>query len=163
MRPFPAKWALPTRQTTGDVGKPKDPARAGEDGSAVVEFIFLAVLLMMPLAYLVLTLGQLQGGAYAVVGAADQAAKVYVSQQDPAAAQQAAEQSVVMAVQDLGFSADNVKLVISCDGGCLTPGSTVSARVSLTVPLPVVSAVPGVNLTAATLNASASQVVGRFR
>lgn len=41
-----------------------------------MEFIFLAVLLMVPVAYLILTVGQVQGGAYAVVGAADQAAKV---------------------------------------------------------------------------------------
>ncbi|MGA7206728.1 MAG: hypothetical protein WBX27_19110 [Specibacter sp.] len=134
-----------------------------EAGSAIVEFIFLAVLLMVPVAYLILTVGQLQGGAYAVVGAADQAAKVYVLQSDDGAARSSAEDAVALAVADLGFDPANASLTITCDGGCLTPGSTVRARVSLTVELPLVAAIPGVNLQAATVESSATQKVGRFK
>ncbi len=134
-----------------------------QEGSAVVEFIFLAVLLMVPVMYLILTVGQVQGGAYAVVGAADQAAKVFVLNTDPATARQAAEQAVSLAVEDMGFDAANATLTITCDGGCLTAGSIVHARVELFVELPVVGAVPGVTATAATVDASASQKVGRFK
>lgn len=134
-----------------------------QEGSAVVEFIFLAVLLMIPVVYLILTVGQVQGGAYAVVGAADQAAKVFVLNSDPASARQAAEQAVNLAVEDMGFDAANATLTITCDGGCLTPGSTVHAHVDLFVELPVVGAVPGVTATAASVDASASQKVGRFK
>ena len=49
-----------------------------ERGSAVVEFTFLALLLMVPLVYFIITVSQIQGGSFAVVGAADQAAKVYI-------------------------------------------------------------------------------------
>ncbi|WP_207344050.1 hypothetical protein [Arthrobacter sp. E3] len=137
--------------------------QALERGSAIVEFIFLAVLLMVPVAYLILTVGQVQGGAYAVVGAADQAAKVFVLHKDPASAHQAAEQAVQLAVEDMGFRAVNAELTISCDGDCLTAGTTVRVRVQLRVELPVVTALPGINATAATVHATATQKVGRFK
>ena len=139
------------------------PDNGLERGSAIVEFIFLAVLLMVPVAYLILTVGQVQGGAYAVVGAADQAAKVFVLHKDLPAAQQAAEQAVQLAVEDMGFDAANAELSISCDGGCFTVGATVKARVELRVELPLVAALPGINATAATVDATAAQKVGRFK
>ncbi len=134
-----------------------------ESGSAIVEFIFLAVLLMVPVAYLILTVGQVQGGAYAVVGAADQAAKVYVLHTGEPAARQAAEQAVQMAIADMGFDPATAELTISCDGGCLTSGTTVSAHVVLHIELPVVGSLPGVNATAATVDSISTQKVGRFK
>jgi hypothetical protein len=137
--------------------------QTAQEGSAIVEFIFLAVLLMVPVAYLILTVGQLQGGAYAVVGAADQAAQVYVLQSDDGAGLSSAEEAVALAVSDMGFEPSDATLTITCDGGCLTPGSTVRATVSLTVELPLVTAIPGVRLQAATVESSATQKVGRFK
>ncbi|WP_427018586.1 hypothetical protein ACQCSX_08655 [Pseudarthrobacter sp. P1] len=146
-----------------DPGGGRAPA-GGEEGSAVLEFVFLSVLLMVPLVYFVLTLGALQGGAYAAVGAADQAAKVFAAQRDPGTARAAAEQAVLLAVADQGFSAGDATLEIGCGtGGCLSPGSTVTATVTLRIPLPVVASLPGIALHAGTVDATASQVVGRFR
>ncbi|MGP9502590.1 hypothetical protein ACT3TS_10295 [Specibacter sp. AOP5-B1-6] len=145
-------------QRTGPSRRP-----AAESGSAIVEFIFLAVLLMVPVAYLILTVGQVQGGAYAVVGAADQAAKVFVLHKDLPGAHLAAEQAVQLAIEDMGFDPASAELTISCDGGCLTAGSTISAHVQLRVELPVVGSLPGVNATAATVDSTATQKVGRFR
>ncbi|MDJ0356408.1 MAG: hypothetical protein M3021_05920 [Actinomycetota bacterium] len=130
----------------------------------MVEFVFLAVLLMIPVVYLVITVGQMQGGAYAVTGAADQAAKVYVSAPDPASARAAAEEAVLLAMADHGFSDGRARLDISCEpAGCLSPGALVTATVTLAVPLPLVPSLPGGALTAATVDAAASQIVGRFR
>jgi len=142
------------------------PAAEGqgrEEGSAVLEFIFLSVLLMIPVAYLVLTVGAIQSGAYAVVGAADQAAKVFVLHDDEATARQAAEQAVALAVTDMGLETGQATVDISCDGGCLTPGTHVRVHVSLRVHLPVVAAIPGMNLDAATVDSWAVQKVGRFK
>ena len=60
---------------------------------------------MVPLVYFIITMGQLQGGAFAVVGAADQAAKVFVAQADAAGGRAAAEQAVLLALADHGHSA----------------------------------------------------------
>lgn len=162
MPSLPGEGSETGREPPG-VGLELVAGQHSQDGSAVVEFIFLAVLLMVPVVYLILTVGQVQGGAYAVVGASDQAAKVFVLHSDRPQAQQAAERAVHMAMEDMGFDPDNAQLIISCDGGCFTAGSTVRAYVKLRVELPAVGAVPGVNATAATVDSTSSQKVGRFK
>ena len=135
-----------------------------EQGSAVVEFTFLSLLLMVPLVYFIITMSQLQGGSFAVVGAADQAAKVFVAQPDAAGGRAAAEQAVLLALADHGHSAAEARVETSCaPADCMAPGSAVTVTVHLTVPLPFVPFSDALNLNAGQLSASATQVVGRFR
>ncbi len=135
-----------------------------EQGSAVVEFIFLSLLLMVPLVYFVITVGQIQGGTFAVVGAADQAAKVFVAQPDAASGRAAAEQAVLLALADYGHEAGNASLDTSCEpADCMAAGSAVTVTVHLTVPLPFVPFSDAFQLNASRLSASATQLVGRFR
>lgn len=113
------------------------PVRRSEQGSAVVEFTFLALLLMVPLVYFVITMSQIQGGSFAVVGAADQAAKVYIAQSDPAAAQAAAEQAVAIALSDFGHPVTDARVAMACNpADCQGAGAAVTVTVTLTVPLP---------------------------
>src|SRR5687768_18354942 len=88
---------------------------SGERGSAVVEFTFLGLLLMVPVVYFIITIGQIQGGSFAVVGAADQAAKVFVAQRDEPSGRAAAEQAAILAMADHGHPAENARVDISCD------------------------------------------------
>jgi len=135
-----------------------------ERGSAVVEFTFLCLLLMVPVVYFIITVGQLQGGSFAVVGAADQAAKVYVAQPDAASGRAAAEQAVQLALADYGHPAENASLETSCDpADCTAPGSAVTVTVRLTVPLPFVPFSDVLKLDAGQLSASATRRGGRFR
>ncbi len=135
-----------------------------EQGSAVVEFVFLSALLMVPLVYFIITVGQIQGGSFAVVGAADQAAKVYVAQPDAASGRAAAEQAVLLALADYGQPAENATVDTRCEpADCLAPGSAVTVTVRLTVPLPFVPFSDALHLNASQLSASATQLVGRFR
>jgi len=133
-------------------------------GSAVVEFTFLAVLLMVPVVYFVVTVGQIQGGSFAVVGAADQAAKVFVAHKDPTSARIAAERSVLIALKDYGHSAESASITIECDGkGCLSAGTTVTVTVRLDIALPLVPFGDSLELNAGRVSASASQIVGRYQ
>jgi hypothetical protein len=133
-----------------------------ERGSAVVEFTFLALLLMVPLVYFVITVGQIQGGSFAVVGAADQAAKVYVAQPDAATARAAAEQAVSVALSDFGHERGRANMTTSCEPvDCRAAGSAVTVTVSLSVPLPFVPFADG--LSATEVQASATQLVGQYR
>ncbi|MBD1537363.1 hypothetical protein HC749_04160 [Arthrobacter sp. S13_S34] len=135
-----------------------------ERGSAVVEFTFLGLLLMVPLVYFVITVGQIQGGSFAVVGAADQAAKVYVAQPDEPTAQAAAEQAVSIALADFGHQPDKASISTTCDpADCQAPGTAVTITVSLSVPLPFVPFNNDFRLAASEVEASATQLVGRFR
>jgi Flp pilus assembly protein TadG len=141
-------------------GEPDGPER----GSAVVEFTFLSLLLMVPLVYFIITVGQLQGGSFAVVGAADQAAKIYVSQPDAASGRAAAEQAVLLALADYGQAAGNASIDTSCEpSDCTAAGSAVTVTVQLAVPLPFVPFSDALHLTAGHLTASATQTVGRFK
>jgi Flp pilus assembly protein TadG len=135
-----------------------------EQGSAVVEFTFLSLLLMVPLVYFIITVGQIQAGSFAVVGAADQAAKVFVAQPDTASGRAAAEQAVLLALADYGYGPANARLDTSCQpADCTAAGSAVTATVRLTVPLPFVPFSDALSLNASQLTASATQLVGRFR
>ena len=145
---------------TADARGPDDAQR----GSAVVEFTFLSALLMVPLVYFIITMGELQGGSFAVVGAADQAAKVFVAQTDAAAGRAAAEQAVLLALADHGHAAADARVETSCaPADCLAAGSAVTVTVHLTVPLPFVPFNEVLDLNAGQLSASATQLVGRFR
>ncbi|MDR6988944.1 hypothetical protein J2Y66_003452 [Paenarthrobacter nitroguajacolicus] len=130
----------------------------------MVEFAFLAVLLMVPVVYFVVTMGQIQGGSFAVVGAADQAAKVFVARGNLADARTAAERTVLLAYRDYGRPQDQARVEISCDhADCLSAGAKVTVTVALDVPLPLMPFGDSLHVKAAHLSASATQVVGRFR
>ncbi|MET3933373.1 hypothetical protein [Arthrobacter sp. OAP107] len=137
----------------------------GQRGSAVVEFTFLGLLLMVPVVYFIITVGQIQGGSFAVVGAADQAAKVFVTRPDASSGRASAEQATMVALADYGHPAGNASVEIHCDSGgdCMAAGSAVTVTVRLTVPLPFVPFGEALRLNAGQLSSSATQVVGRFR
>ena len=146
--------------------RPSSPSGGAdaERGSAVVEFTFLSLLLMVPLVYFIITMGQLQGGSFAVVGAADQAAKVFVAQPDAAGGRAAAEQAVLLALADHGHPAAEARVETSCTpADCMAAGSAVTVTVHLTVPLPFVPFSEALDLNAGQLSSSATQLVGRFR
>ncbi len=135
-----------------------------EEGSAVVEFTFLAQLLMVPLVYFIITVGQIQGGSFAVVGAADQAAKVFVAQPDAKSAQAAAEQAALIALADFGHETGQARVSTRCDpSDCGAAGTAVTVTVNLSVPLPFVPFSDDFRLTASDVEASSTQLVGRFR
>lgn len=143
----------------GVAAREKDP----ESGSAVVEFTFLALLLMVPLVYFIVTMGQIQGGTFAVVGAADQAAKVFVTYEDPGAAIVAAEQAAVLTLADFGHEASRAEVVATCEpGDCSTAGSAVTVKVTLAIDLPLVP-FGRLGVHATEVDASATQLIGRFR
>ncbi|MDQ0868793.1 Flp pilus assembly protein TadG [Arthrobacter sp. V1I9] len=166
--PFRARLlaALCREPRTAAPERTKNPRTANqhERGSAVVEFTFLALLLMVPLVYFIITMSQIQGGSFAVVGAADQAAKVYIAQPDAATAQAAAEQAVAIALADFGHQPGQARVATSCSpADCQAAGSTITVTVSLTVPLPFLPFDGDFRLSASEVEASSTQLVGRFR
>ncbi|WP_369044851.1 hypothetical protein [Sinomonas sp. P10A9] len=137
---------------------------AGESGSAVVEFVFLGVLLLVPVVYFVITVAALQGASFAAAGAADHAAKTFAQSADEGAAQSAAQASVRVAMSDFGLAEHNTRLELTCDRSpCLQAGAAVRAVVRVDVPLPFSPVTQGFGLTVGRVDASATQIVGRFR
>ncbi len=115
------------------------PAR-GDEGSAVVEFVSLGVLLLVPLVYLVIVLAQLQAAVFAVESAARDGARSYVSAPDSPTAQArlTAVTALALADQGLADSGDpppQVEVACSADP-CLTPEASVTVTVRVEVVLP---------------------------
>lgn len=139
----------------------------GEDGSAVVEFVSLGVLLLVPVVYLVLTLGRVQAGAFAAEGAAREAARILAGATDEATGMTHAHAAVRLALRDQGFRDTDPRdaLAVHCEAEpCLTPQARVSVRVSLDVVLPGVPRfVDAVVPTRVPVEADAVAVVDRFR
>ncbi|MDO8121197.1 pilus assembly protein [Isoptericola sp. b490] len=109
-----------------------------EDGTAVVEFLGTAVVLLVPTVYLVLVLGRLQAAAFAVDGAAREGVRAALvageNDRDP---ELSAAAAVRIALGDQGVGGDDV-LTLTCAPRCDRPGATVTARVALVVDLPLV-------------------------
>ncbi len=97
------------------------------------------------------------------MGAAHQAAKVFANADSPEEGLLHAEQAAMLAVTDQGFDASVVSLDIACSADeCLEPGSMVTAQVVVEVPLPLIPSMPSLDLSAATVSASATEIVERF-
>ena len=152
------RWARAIRALRRRVG------HGAEAGSAVVEFVFLAVLMLVPLIYLVMTLGRLQAGAYAVSAAAREAGRAYTTATAQADAERRAEAAAGLAFEDQGFG-DTGRISLSCDGTpCLRPEGRVEVTSVVTVPLPLVpSFARDVIPLEVPLTASHVAVVDRFR
>jgi hypothetical protein len=76
----------------------------GETGSASVEFVFVGVLLLVPLLYLVLTLFEVQRNAFAVTEAAREAGRAFATADDEATAPARAVYAVQLALTDQGLT-----------------------------------------------------------
>ena len=140
------------------------PAEPSARGSAGIEFVFLGVLLLLPVLYLIVALAQLQGAAFAAAGAADQAGKVYVREATQESAELRAEQAVLLALRDFGLQPEQAELRIACEpADCQAAGTRVTVVITVRVPLPLLPSLPGFDRTGVSLAASASQMVGRFR
>ena len=112
-----------------------------DEGSAVVEFVGGALVLLVPLIYLVLVVGRLEAASFAAEGAAREAARVFVASDEPTQAAARALAAAGVAIGDQGLSDDPAGAVsLTCSAACLTPGSEVTVGVRLAVPLPFVPA-----------------------
>ncbi len=107
------------------------PSR-GESGSALVEFQVLAVLLLVPLVYVLVAALDVQRTVFGATQAAREAGRVAAVTGDEAAARHAA----ALALADQGVDASAADVTFECPQGCRVPGAEVTVRVAAAVPLP---------------------------
>ena len=140
-------------------GMPRD-----ERGSAVVEFVVLAVLMLIPLVYLVMMMARLQAGSFAVSQAAREAGRAYVTADSGQAAPDRAQAAATIAFLDHSFEG-NGRLGVTCDGTpCLRPDGRIETTATVRVPLPLIPAfVREVVPMSVPVSASHVSTVDRFR
>lgn len=114
--------------------------RGEEGGNAVVEFLGVTLVLLVPLVYLVLTLGRVQAATFAAEAAAREVGRVLSQAEDIGTATAHAHAAVELAFADHGIDVDPARaLSIECDAEpCLTPGARIHVAVAAVVDLPLV-------------------------
>ena len=130
---------------TGTRAHPSVPSEAAgsrppglDDGRAIIEFIFLGVLLLLPLTYLVLTAASIQAASFSVSLASREAGRAFVTADSDEDALGRARAAAALAFADFDFSAEG-RLTVTCDGSpCLRPDGQVRSTASITVRLPLV-------------------------
>ncbi|YAL82464.1 pilus assembly protein [Dermacoccaceae bacterium W4C1] len=137
--------------------------RGGDEGSAIVEFVFLGVLVTLPVFYLVVALSRVQAGSYAVSMAARESGRTFVTAPQNQVAGARAQEAARLAFSDQGFAGQG-SVEISCSANpCLTREATVSTRSRLEVGLPLVPGfLSGIVPTSITVTATHVETVDRF-
>ena len=142
-------------------------ARAADDtGSAAVEFIFVGLLLLVPVVYLVIALGMIQSQSLGAESGARHIARAVATAEGADVADARASGILATIVSEYGLDADRVEVDVSCrDAGSACPeaGATVVVTVRTEVQLPLVPPVLGLDrLASIPLEASSAQKVSRF-
>lgn len=113
------------------------------DGNALVEFVVLSVVLLLPSLYLVLTLASVQSAVFAADIIARDTARIHATVQDPELAQQRSAEHTRLVLEDFGLQGSDVVEIACSDDPCASSGGTVAATVRIPVPVPGLGPVLG--------------------
>lgn len=140
------------------------PGRCDEDGSAIVETVWLALLLLVPLTYVLLSVFAVQRSAYGVSAAGRAAGRAFIQAPDAQTAYDRARQAALLVLEDHAIAASAGDIDVRCTGGpCLSPGSSVVVTVRASAPLPFVPDVLGGARPAVRVDSTHTEPYGAFR
>lgn len=136
----------------------------GDAGNAMVEFVYLSILLMVPLFYTLLAVFQVQGAAFAVTEASRQAGRAFVRADTTDDGVARANKAVQLALHDQGVDATVVP-TFTCDPSpCdLSSGQRVETTVRYTVSLPFVGGFFGKDRAGIPVTGTHVEYVDRFK
>ena len=140
--------------------------RAGERGTALIELVWLAILLLVPLLYIVMAVFEVQRASFGVTAAARSAGRAFVLAPGPAVAEERARAAATVALADQGIAADLADLAVTCrpdPQDCLSPGSVVEVRIGYPVRLPLVPSALGADAPSFRVSALHRAPYGTFR
>lgn len=135
-------------------------------GTAIVELVWLAIVLLVPLLYVVLAVFDTQRTAYAASVAARSASRAFVTAPDQESGYARARLAARLAFADQGLARPQFTLRISCRpaaDACLTPGSVVAVEVSSAAGLPLMPRILGANTPRISVDAVHRSPYGRYR
>lgn len=124
--------------------------RRGDRGAAIVEFFALAVVLLVPLTYVVVSVARVQAAAYGLTTAVREAGRAYATAPVGADPQARAQVAARLALEDAGLAEVPVQLAPAAGGAA----SSVQVRARYAVPLPGVPRLLGAGLVTVPVTAS---------
>ena len=116
-----------------DMRETEDP----EQGSALVEFIGLGALLMVPTVYFLLSVFSMQSDAFAASNASAHALQVIQFLPPEQRTQSAVQAVAALTASDFGLGAETITATLSCEDVC-AQGERMSVDVTVEVGLPLV-------------------------
>lgn len=135
-----------------------------EEGSALIEFIVIGLLLTLPVFYLVIALARLQAGSYAVASAARESSRMFVTAPDDSSGQLRAQAAAAMSFEDQGFGGKGTVLMGCSKQPCLSPDSVIEGVTDLDVDLPLIpDFLRGVVPSTVHLHSRHAEVVDHYR
>ena len=142
------------------------PRARRDDGSAVVELVWLAILLLVPVLWIVLSLFEVQRGAFGVTTAARSAARAFALAPDDSSGRSAAQAAARQALVDQGVDDVPVDVAISCTPyptQCHSGTSVITVVVASRVVLPLMPDVLGDDRPTFALDASHTVPIGQYQ
>ena len=122
--------------------------RSGDGGSAIIEFVFVALVMLLPLVYLIVAVAVVQHSQVTVADAAREAGRAFATSPDAESAPARAATAVRVALGDGGGGDVTIRFVAASDActaeavtPALRPGSVFAVCVSRRVVLPAVPSI----------------------
>jgi Flp pilus assembly protein TadG len=140
--------------------------RVDESGTALVEFIWLGLLMLVPLVYVMWSVFDAQRGAFGASAASRAAGRAFVLSPDQETGYDRAEQAARVALEDQGIDVDVADVRITCapePDDCLTAGSVITVEVVVQQPLPLVPSALGGSAPSVRLSSTHVEPYGTYR
>ncbi|GAB3255585.1 TadE/TadG family type IV pilus assembly protein [Nocardioides dilutus] len=140
--------------------------RRDERGSALVELSWLGILLLVPMLWILLSVFEVQRGAFAVSSAARTAGRAFALAPNDAVGQARAEAAVRRALDDQGLDGAGFTLRVTCTpipADCHSGTSVVTVRVDTQVSIPLLPDVLGGDAPSFALDATHAVPVGQYQ
>lgn len=107
-----------------------------DSGTAIVEFLVVGILILVPLLYATLMIVRVESAAMASTQAVREASRAFMMADVASQGLRDARVASNLALADQGFQVSEDALRISCTNRCLTPESQLHVRLSWNVDLP---------------------------
>jgi Flp pilus assembly protein TadG len=140
--------------------------RRDEEGSALIELTWLGILLLIPMLWIILSVFEVQRGAFAVSGAARAAGRAYALAPTDAEGRQRAEAAAAQALADQGVHGVPLRVRITCTPyphDCHSGTSVITVVVTSSVDLPLLPTFLGGNAPNFALDATHTVPIGQFQ
>jgi len=138
----------------------------GEEGSALVELTWLGILLLVPMLWIVLSVFEVQRGAFGVSAAARAAGRAYALAPTDAVGRLRAEAAARQALADQGLDGAPLAVSVTCrpfPHDCHNGTSVITVRIRSRVDLPLIPSALGGGSPSFALDASHTVPIGQFQ
>ncbi len=136
-----------------------------DTGSALIEFSWLAIILIVPLIWVVISVFEVQQGAFATSAAARAAGRAYALAPDDATGEARAIAAVEQVLADQGTPGQRARVRVTCEApgdNCHVGTAVITVTVDSGVDLPFFPAIFGKGAASFSLDATHTVPIGQY-